>query len=55
MERLDALARHSDEPGKLTLLYLSAAHKAAAEELAGWMRQVGLTVSIDALGTVGSI
>ena len=52
MERLDALARHSDEPGKLTRLYLSAAHKAAAEELAGWMREAGLTVSIDALGTV---
>ncbi|MBI5910520.1 MAG: allantoate amidohydrolase [Betaproteobacteria bacterium] len=52
MERLDALARHSDEPGKLTRLYLSAAHKTAAEELAGWMREAGLTVSIDALGTV---
>ena len=52
MARLDALARHSDEPGKLTRLYLSAAHKAAAEELAGWMREAGLAVSIDALGTV---
>lgn len=52
MERLDALARHSDEPGKLTRLYLSAAHKAASDELAQWMREVGLTVSIDALGTV---
>ncbi|MBI3702455.1 MAG: allantoate amidohydrolase [Rhizobiales bacterium] len=52
MARLDALAQHSDEPGKLTRLYLSAAHKAAAEELAGWMREAGLTVSIDALGTV---
>jgi len=52
MARLDALARHSDEPVQLTRLYLSAAHKAAAEELAGWMREAGLTVSIDALGTV---
>jgi allantoate deiminase len=52
MTRLDALARHTDEPGKLTRLYLSAAHKTAAEELAGWMREAGLTVSIDALGTV---
>ncbi len=52
MARLDALARHSDEPGKLTRLYLSAAHKAAVDELAGWMREAGLTVSIDALGTV---
>ena len=52
MERLDALARHSDEPGKLTRLYLSAAHKAAADDVARWMREAGLTVSIDALGTV---
>ncbi|MBI4274805.1 MAG: M20 family metallo-hydrolase, partial [Rhizobiales bacterium] len=52
MERLAELARHSDEPGKLTRLYLSKAHKTASEELACWMREAGLTVSIDALGTV---
>jgi allantoate deiminase len=52
MALLDLLARHSDEPGKLTRLYLSPAHKAAAAELAGWMRAAGLDVSVDALGTL---
>jgi allantoate deiminase len=52
MALLDLLARHSDEPGKLTRLYLSPAHKAAVAELAGWMRTAGLVVSVDALGTL---
>ncbi|HXF53474.1 MAG TPA: allantoate amidohydrolase [Hyphomicrobiaceae bacterium] len=52
MALLDLLARHSDETGKLTRLYLSPAHKAAVAELAGWMRAAGLAVSIDALGTL---
>jgi hydantoinase/carbamoylase family amidase len=52
MHRLAAFARHSDEPGKLTRLYLSPAHKAAVEELTGWMQQAGMSVSVDALGTV---
>lgn len=52
MARLDALARHTDEPGKLTRLYLSPSHKAAAAELSSWMREAGLSVSMDALGTV---
>src|SRR5581483_6672144 len=52
MQRLAAFARHTDEPGKLTRLYLSPAHKAATEELSAWMRGAGMTVSMDALGTV---
>ncbi len=52
MALLDLLARHSDEPGKLTRLYLSPAHKAAVLELAGWMRTAGLAASVDALGTL---
>jgi allantoate deiminase len=52
MELLDRLARHSDEPGKLTRLYLSPAHKAAVTELSHWMRAAGLAVSVDALGTL---
>jgi allantoate deiminase len=52
MALLDLFARHSDEPGKLTRLYLSRAHKAALTELSGWMGAAGLTVSVDALGTL---
>jgi allantoate deiminase len=52
MALLDLFARHSDEAGKLTRLYLSPAHKAAVAELAGWMRAAGLAVWLDALGTL---
>ncbi|MGE3067124.1 MAG: allantoate amidohydrolase [Hyphomicrobiaceae bacterium] len=52
MQRLEAFARHTDDGGRLTRLYLSPAHKAAAEELVGWMREAGLSVEMDALGTV---
>jgi allantoate deiminase len=51
-ERLAAFARHGDVPDKLTRLYLSPAHKAAVEELTSWMRQAGLSVSVDTLGTI---
>jgi allantoate deiminase len=52
IERLDALAALSDEPGKLTRLYLGPAHRKAADMVAGWMRQAGMTVRVDATSTV---
>ncbi len=52
MQRLDAFARHSDEPGRLTRLYLSPAHKAAVQELTAWMQAAGLATRLDAAGTV---
>jgi allantoate deiminase len=52
MQRLDALALHSDEPGRLTRLYLSPAHKSAVAELSAWMRSAGMQVRIDPLATV---
>jgi allantoate deiminase len=52
MERLEALARFSDEPDALTRLYLSPAHKRAADVLAGWMLEAGMSVHMDALGTL---
>lgn len=52
VELADRLARHSDETGKLTRLYLSPAHRRAADELGDWMRAAGLAVSMDALGTL---
>ncbi|MBP0651455.1 hypothetical protein J8J40_30785, partial [Mycobacterium tuberculosis] len=48
---LDDLARFTDEPGRITRLYLSPAHAAARDHVAGWMRGAGLDVSVDALGT----
>jgi allantoate deiminase len=50
--RLKALARHTDEPGKMTRLSLSPAHRAAADEVLAWFRAAGMTSGIDALGTV---
>jgi allantoate deiminase len=52
MALLDALAQHSDEPGRLTRLYLSPAHRRAAEATLGMMRAAGLEARIDALGSV---
>ena len=52
MALIDDLARHTDEPGRLTRLYLSPAHRATAEAVLGLMRAAGLSARIDAAGTV---
>ncbi|WP_371345704.1 allantoate amidohydrolase [Ancylobacter sp. IITR112] len=52
MARLNELARHSDEPGRLTRLYLSPAHRSAARLVAGWMEEAGMSVHMDAVGNV---
>lgn len=52
MERLDAFARFSDGPEGLCRLYLSPAHRAAADALSSWMAEAGMEVRIDAAGTV---
>ncbi|WP_421723695.1 allantoate amidohydrolase [Bauldia sp.] len=49
---IDALASISAEPGRLTRLYLSEEHKAAARLVSEWMRDAGLTVRMDAAGSV---
>ncbi|HEY2138251.1 MAG TPA: Zn-dependent hydrolase, partial [Xanthobacteraceae bacterium] len=46
------LAAISAEPGRLVRLYLTPEHRRAADLVATWMRQAGMTVSEDALGTV---
>ena len=51
------LARHSDpgfaEKGQLTVTYLTDAHRACMQQIAGLMREVGFDeVSIDAVGNV---
>ncbi|MBM6594778.1 allantoate amidohydrolase [Microvirga pudoricolor] len=52
MALIEALARHTDEPGRITRLYLSGAHRAAAETTLAMMREAGLNAHIDALGSV---
>ncbi len=51
-DRLVELAAVSDEPGALTRLYLGPAHRTAADLVAKWMREAGMTTRIDALGSV---
>ena len=38
MARLDEFAEFTDEPGRLTRLYLSPSYRRACERLAEWMR-----------------
>ena len=49
---IDALATISAEPDRLTRLFLSPEHKRAAALTGEWMRRAGLTVRMDALGTM---
>lgn len=52
-DRLQHLASFSAEgPDRLTRLYLTPEHRAAAECVAGWMREAGMEVHFDAAGTV---
>jgi allantoate deiminase len=52
MERLEELALHTDEPGRLSRLYLSPAHRTAIEAVARWYREAGLDPRIDAVGNI---
>ena len=49
---LAGINRFSDEPGKITRLYLSPSHRQAAEYVKGAMEVAGLTAFIDAAGSV---
>ncbi len=52
MARLDAFAAFTDEPGRLTRLFLSDAHRRAAAAFIGWCAEAGLAARIDAAGNV---
>ena len=54
MARLDAFAEFSDEPRRLTRLFLSDAHRRAARAFIGWCGEAGLEASIDAAGNVAA-
>ena len=52
IERLEALAALTDDPGRITRLYLSAAHIQAVDLVGGWMRQAGMSAHVDPVGTL---
>ena len=52
MGRLDAFAAFTDEPGRLTRVFLSDAHRRAAHAFIGWCGEAGLAARIDAAGNV---
>ena len=52
MARLDAFAEFTDEPGRLTRLYLSPSYRAACVRFARWADDLGLHPEIDAAGNV---
>jgi len=52
MAMIEELAQHTDEPGRLTRLYLSDAHRRAADATLRLMQDAGLDAHIDALGSV---
>jgi allantoate deiminase len=52
LERLEALARHSELPGGLTRVYLSPELRAATALVSEWMRSAGMSVRLDAIGNV---
>jgi len=52
LERVQRLARHSDSPDHYTRTLFTPAHRAAASQLAQWMREAGMAVRVDAIGNV---
>ena len=52
LEHVELLGRHSDSPDHYTRTYLSAAHQAAAKQIAQWMRKAGMAARVDAVGSV---
>jgi allantoate deiminase len=51
-QMLDELGRISDEPDRLTRTFLSPAMRRANARVAGWMKEVGLEVRVDAVGNL---
>src|SRR5215204_4372941 len=52
LSRAEALARHSDSPDHYTRTWLTPAHRVAAAQIAQWMREAGMEVRVDAVGSV---
>ena len=52
MQRIEALAKISDEPGNLTRTFASPAMRRANELVGGWMRGAGMKTRTDAIGNL---
>ena len=52
MERLDELGRCTEEPGRITRPYGSAALRHARDLVAGWMHGAGMSTRVDAVGNL---
>ena len=52
MQRIEALARISEEPGRLTRTFCSPAMRHANDLVGEWMRQAGMSVRVDAIGNL---
>ena len=52
VDRVQELALNSDSPQHYTRTYLTPAHRAAARAIAKWMREAGMRVREDAVGSV---
>lgn len=52
LERCDALARCTEEPGRITRTFCSAAMQEAHALVRGWMTDAGMSVQLDAAGNL---
>jgi allantoate deiminase len=51
-QRIDQLAKLSEEPGRLTRAYGSVAMRQANDLVAGWLREAGMSAREDAIGNL---
>lgn len=52
MQRIEALAKITDEPGRVTRLFASPAMRRANKLVASWMNEAGMTTRVDAIGNL---
>ena len=52
VRRIEALGAISETPDRLTRIFLSPEHRAAADLLLSWMRDAGMAAHLDAIGNV---
>ncbi|MEI9863960.1 MAG: M20/M25/M40 family metallo-hydrolase [Limisphaerales bacterium] len=52
LRRIEALAKITDEPGRITRVFASPAMGRANELVASWMREAGMQTRVDAIGNL---
>jgi allantoate deiminase len=52
LDRCDLIARHTEEPGRVTRTFLSEPMHGVHELVGGWMETAGLSVRVDGLGNI---